>query len=153
MDDLDDLIKRLRHIEKWDNGDFDVEDRFIALKDAGLLRDAGLEEFSFDSARHFAEEEGQDIRDVFLTDQNDLYCPYYRYDEILQMEGVELLDNLSSVYPVLADHEEDFSLVSRLIQADDKRQALETVALENRVPSDLADPEEVRAQRGRGRSM
>ncbi|RYZ23865.1 MAG: hypothetical protein EOO16_03205 [Chitinophagaceae bacterium] len=149
MDDLDDLIKRLRHIEKWDDDDFDVEDRFNALKDAGLLRDAGLDEFSFDSARQFAEEEGQDIRDVFLTDQNDLYCPYYRYDEILQMEGVQLLDNLSSVYPVLADHEEDFSVVIQLI----KRQALEAVAQENRVQSELADPEEVRANRARGRSM
>ena len=149
MDDLDDLIKRLRHIEKWDDDDFDVEDRFNALKDAGLLRDAGLDEFSFDSARQFSEEEGQDIRDVFLTDQNDLYCPYYRYDEILQMEGVELLDNLSSVYPVLADHEEDFSVVIQLI----KRQALEAVAQENRVQSELADPEEVLENRGRGRSM
>jgi hypothetical protein len=149
MDDLDDLIKRLRHIEKWDDDDFDVEDRFNALKDAGLLRDAGLDEFSFDSAREFAEEEGQDIRDVFLTDQNDLYCPYYRYDEILQMEGVELLDNLSSVYPVLADHEEAFSVVIQLI----KRQALEAVAQENRVQSELADPEEVLEKRGRGRSM
>jgi len=150
-DNLEDLIERLRHIQNWD--DMETADRFRALKDAGLLKKSGLEEFSFDAAVEFAAEEGQDVEYVFLTDTDDLDCPYYRYEELQVMEGVELLDNLSVSFPILADHNEDFSFVSRLISTADERKALSTLAQYSRPTTDLATPEEAMARRSRGRAM
>lgn len=149
---MEDLVERLRHIKNWN--DLETEDRFWALKQSGLLPKSGLEEFSFDAAIELAEEEGSaDVDDLFLTDPEDLACPYYRFDEIRVMEGVELLDNLAGEYPILADHDEDFSLVSRLIETADKRKSLDQVAEESRAQDDLASPEQVLSRRTQGRFL
>ena len=150
-DNLEDLIERLRHIQSWD--EMETVDRFRALKDAGLLKKSGLEEFSFDAAVEFAAEEGQDVEYVFLTDTDDLDCPYYRYEELRVMEGVELLDNLSVSFPILADHNEDFSFVGRLISTADERKALSTLAQDSRRKTNLATPDEYLTRKSRGRMM
>lgn len=147
---MNELVDRLRHIVNWH--DLDVEDRFWALKKSDLLSKVGLDEYSFDGAVAFADDLDMNIDNNFLTDPDDLACPYYLYDDLLSLDGYELLDALEREYPNFRDSNGDFSVVSQMIEAYDSHLALREVAQASRPQSDLATPEEALAQRrNRGR--